>query len=93
MERYLVDVTNLRLDSQQQPQISPDGTPKARMYLAAPVDARIAELEKALQEIVRTAATVPGDVCGGGLHPYVAQYLVSARKIDAARELMVSETK
>ncbi len=46
MQRYLVDVTNLRLDSEGQPQTSADGTPKARMYIAAPVEARISELER-----------------------------------------------
>jgi hypothetical protein len=58
------------------------------VYTSAQVDARIAELEKALQEIIRTTATIPGDVCGGTMHPFVAQYLVSARAVDAARSLM-----
>lgn len=55
--------------------------------------ARIAELEKALREIVRTAAVIHGDVCGGNMHPVAAQYLVSARAVEAARALMVSVTK
>jgi hypothetical protein len=50
--------------------------------------ARVEELEKALQEIVRTAATIPGDGCGGAMHPFAAQYLVSARAVDASRALM-----
>jgi hypothetical protein len=58
------------------------------IYLAVDVDARIAELEKALQEIIRTAATIPGDQVGGRMHPFAAQYLVSTRAVDAARSLM-----
>jgi hypothetical protein len=49
---------------------------------------RIADLEKALNEILRTAATVRGDQCGGNMHPFAAEYRVSARAVDAARSLM-----
>lgn len=61
---------------------------RVEVYYASEVDARIQELEKALREIVRTAATIPGSVCGGDLHPVVAQYLVSARSVESARSLL-----
>jgi hypothetical protein len=89
MQRYRLPLTReVPIPSDEEAQLP---QPIAYYYLASEVDARIAALEKALQEIIRTAATIPGDAVGGKMHPFAAQYLVSARAVDAARSLMESK--
>jgi hypothetical protein len=48
MKKYLVDAKHLWLDGPDAPQTSDDGVPKVRMYIATPVEARIAALQGAL---------------------------------------------